>query len=103
MCLLFEAKGVAQKHSGTEDGADGVGDPLARDVGGGAVDGLIETGCGLERGRGGERRCARERRGWEESQGTWDDARLVGKSKVVRLREGKTSAVNPLRRQNELA
>ena len=60
LCWLFEAKGVAQKHSGTEDGADGIGDPLARDVGGGAVDGLIETGCGLERGRGGKRGCACE-------------------------------------------
>ena len=68
LCLLLEAKGVAQKHGGTEDGTDGVGDPLARDVGGGAVDGLIETGCGLERGRGGDRGCTCERRGWEESQ-----------------------------------
>lgn len=60
LCLLLEAEGVAQKHSGAEDGANGIGDPLARDVGGRAVDGLVETGCGLERGRGGERRCACE-------------------------------------------
>ena len=80
LCLLLEAERVAQKHGGTEDGADGIGDPLARDVGSGTVDGLIETGCGLERGRGGERRRACERRGWEESQRAWDDARLVGKS-----------------------
>ena len=60
LCLLLEAKGVAQKHSGAEDGTDRVGNPLARDVGGGAVDGLIETWCGLERGRGGVRRCTCE-------------------------------------------
>jgi hypothetical protein len=58
--LLLETKGVAQKHSGAQDGTDGVGNPLARDVGGGAMDGLIETWCGLERGRGGVRGCTCE-------------------------------------------
>lgn len=30
--LLLETERVAQKQSGAEDGADGIGDPLSRDV-----------------------------------------------------------------------
>ena len=37
-----------QEHGRTQDGADGVGDALAGDVGGGAVDGLVEAGGWLE-------------------------------------------------------
>ena len=48
--LLIETKGVAQKHGGAEDGTNGIGNPLSCDVGGGAVNGLIETRGGLERG-----------------------------------------------------
>jgi hypothetical protein len=47
--LLLETKGVAQKQSGAEDGANRIGNFLSCDVGGGAVDGFIETGGGLER------------------------------------------------------
>ena len=50
LCLLMETEGVAQKQSGAEDGANGIGNPLSCDVGGGAVNGLIETRGGLERG-----------------------------------------------------
>ena len=48
--LLMETEGVAQKQSGAEDGANGIGNPLSCDVGRGAVNGLIETRGGLERG-----------------------------------------------------
>ena len=48
--LLIETKGVAQKQSGAEDGANGIGNPLSCDIGGGAVNGFIKTRGGLERG-----------------------------------------------------
>jgi hypothetical protein len=48
--LLIETKGVAQKQSGAEDGTNGIGNPLSCNVRGGAVDGLIETRGGFERG-----------------------------------------------------
>ncbi|SRR6266436_10281084 len=48
--LLLETEGVAQKQSSAEDGANGIGNPVSCDVGGGAVDRLIEAGGGLEGG-----------------------------------------------------
>ncbi len=48
--LLLETERVAQKQSGAEDSANGIGDPLSRDVRGCAVGGLIETAGGLEGG-----------------------------------------------------
>ena len=73
--LLLLAERVPQHERDTEDRADGVGDLHARDVGGGTVDGLVETGDGL-----GAVRNASERGGGEEAEGTGDDGSLVGEN-----------------------
>ena len=64
--FALELGGVAQHHGGGEDGAERVGFAGAGDVGGGAVDGLVEVDLAADGGR----RQHAERAG--------DDAGLVG-------------------------
>ena len=64
--VLLETGGVAQDHGGGEDGAERVGLACAGDVGGGAVDGLVEIDCAADGGRG------------QHAERAGDDAGLVG-------------------------
>ena len=47
-------EGEAKHHGGGQNGADGVGKVPARDVRGGAVDGLVEPPCSVSQGGGGK-------------------------------------------------
>ena len=64
--VLLEVGGVAEDHGGGEDGAEGVGFAGAGDVGGGAVDGLVEVDLAADGGGG------------EQAERAGDDGGLVG-------------------------
>src|ERR1043165_147784 len=65
--LELEGERVAQEHGGGEAGGDGVGGARASDVGGGAVDGLVDAAAAVA--EGGAR---------TEAEGAREDRGLVG-------------------------
>ena len=85
-CRLFEAQRVPEQHGCAEDGANRIGDTLASNVGSGSVDGLVQSRRGGEAGGGGVGggTCEGGRR--KETEGSGDDARLVGKAAMGEIR-----------------
>ena len=71
--LLGEVERVAEHHSDGEDGADGVDNALAADIGSGAVDGLVDA-VALALAI----RNAAQGSGGEQADGAGDDGSLVG-------------------------
>jgi hypothetical protein len=84
--LRLLAERVPEHERDGEDGSDRVGNVLTGDVGGGTVDGLVETGDA-----GGAVGDATEGCGGEETKGTGDDGGFVGEDvaeEVLSCRRG---------------